>query len=280
MSIEESPFTIIQSERAESLEKGQRKMVELKKRFSGFSEQVKDMNWKQLVSRIVETSQSSEIAQTKRLIMERLNMERLKSELPREALLLSKKLHAFRGHMFEYLVALEMVKDDEDVAIALYILDCLKHPSLLNLDLPSQKNPDHVGVVVDSETGEVSITGMYEVKLQKLTHSGERQIKQFYYNLRLIVGNINALIEAGKAPVVDGKPVGKINLKRIENLYKNVVVSYPDDEEEMQIIEGRNKQVEERGWKIKPSIFSVDDVDLLSAYFVKNAKIVKPKRKK
>ncbi len=253
-----------------ALERSQQTMRQLKQRFQSFSEQVDGLGWEQVKNRMVETAVTPETAGRKRELLERLDPIMIIRALSRNDMLSARKIHTFRGHVFEYLVSLEMIPDNEDLAIAQFITDCLKDPSKLDLELPSQKNPDHIGVVVDSETGEMFITGMYEAKLQKLSHSGERQIKSFYYNLRLVVNTINREVQKIKEKFgLPTLPDEGITLKPIDQLYKYVVVSASRSLEEDQVNFGRDQQLREKDWRLHSSVFTVDDVDLLAVYLSK-----------
>jgi|GEM_PF-1899564 hypothetical protein len=178
---------------------------------------------------------------------------------------------AFRGHVFESLVTKEMNNEEENSVLANFILKCLKKPEMLGIARGSLRNPDHLGVVVDVQTGEARVTGMYEVKVGKrLDERAQDQLRRFYGNLEMITRRLNAVLEQVKTTYgMDFIPEGGIKLLPEDEIDKFVVVPRTDKKVNPRLAQDKKQFLEGQGWGMRHSVFSDDNVQEVTGFMQK-----------
>ncbi len=175
-----------------------------------------------------------------------------------------------RGYLFEYLVNQEINMDNEDDFLGEYIIRRLQKPQLLGLGEWAMRNPDHLGVEVDSEKGIAYITGMYEVKMGKRVNPRTlNQIKNFYGNLKAVIEAINENLDILRKHEKNLPPKG-ITLESFDEIYKFIVAPRPESDYEKNLSEDKKKILNKKGWQVHDSIFSFRAVEKMTRYITDN----------
>ncbi|MBU1132530.1 hypothetical protein KKC32_04800 [Patescibacteria group bacterium] len=224
------------------------------------------------------------IAIRKREVLDALDFDAIFLQIPIVTFSKVKRFKMIRGYVFEALANHEFNNEEENGILGNFILRCLKNPKILGMQDLSFNNPDHLGVVVDIEKRIAYITGMYEVKLSDLGTRGRRQLTNFYKNLNLISSVMNEkLAELKEKYDLKFLPEGGVVLKSISEIEKFVVVPNPDTDSRKEKFDRKKKSLEERGWELKSSLFSITDIEdvtlSLFAHYNRNSETIDKKRK-
>ncbi len=238
--------------------------------YDKFSKDVKDASWHEISEKVSE-SPDSVILERKKEILENINPEELLAQMPKSSFNQIKEYVTFRGCVFESLVNEEMNREEENSVLGNFILNCLQRPQILGLDPRKMfKNPDHLGVVVDTEKNVAFITGMYEVKVGIFSKRGKKQIETFYKNLEIISERINQeLIRLKKEYNFDFIPEGGVVLKADDQIDKFLVMPMPTSQLQNKKFEAKRKKFLAQGWDLKKSVFSKANIGKVTAFLMK-----------
>jgi len=226
--------------------------------------------WSQVIDKVCVGRNRDKIVEAKRKeVMEKFDINEffswLSQQLPddyeREEVIDDPRY--LKGFVFEYLVNREINDDEENGYIGEFIIQCLKNPQMIGLNKWAMRNPDHLGVQVDAEKGEAYITGMYEVKMGKLTERARDQVRDFYGNLEKVIGQINSNIKELREKSHLLPPQG-IVLKKFDEIYKFIVSPLPERDEELRAFQDKENELKEKGWGLRKSVFTYGSMDYLA----------------
>jgi hypothetical protein len=171
-----------------------------------------------------------------------------------------------KGYVFEYLVNSEMNEDEESSLLGAFVIKCLKNPGLLGLERSALRNPDHLGVVIDSAKAKAYITGMYEVKMGALVGRAREQLENFYQNVDWIVRKINSNL-GYLVKKFDFIPPKGIQLEKFNDIYKFLVAPQAEDAKEERVNREKRAALEtEFKWQLKVSVFPYKAMEDLAKF--------------
>jgi hypothetical protein len=243
------------------------------------------LSWEEMKAKIAKDKDPI-VAKRKMEILEALDFDKILLEMPIVTFSKVKRFEMIRGYVFEAICTQEFNNVEENSILANLILNCLRDPHILGLSKDAFKNPDHLGVVVDSETKVAYITGMYEVKLS-IPWTGGRvrhQLDRFYNNIQLITWTMNQeLKKLEERYGLDILPAGGIVLKPVNEIDQFVVVPSPETDLRREAFEKKKESLSGRGWGLRSSLFSLPDIENLTssmfAYYEANSKEIDKKRR-
>ncbi|PIR93885.1 hypothetical protein COT97_04130 [Candidatus Falkowbacteria bacterium CG10_big_fil_rev_8_21_14_0_10_39_11] len=264
-------------ERAKVAQKAQqssRKSVELvRRRGQSLRDSVQSQDFDNVVSAIINTSEDITFQERKRELLESFNIESFVASLPKEVYKMIEDFRSFRGYVFEYIAKREFNSNEKNSLLAEFILECLTNPHLFELGPAGFRSPDNLGVVVDVERKVAYITGMYEVKFggvaHKTTTKQKVQRKRFYGDLQRISERINSHLKRLKDKYhVDFIPAGGITVLAQDEMDKFYVYPMPKDASDLRRVGDKRKALQRLGWKIRTSVFSQGDIEILTAFIM------------
>lgn len=243
------------------------------------------LSWTEMKAKIAK-DKDPVVAKRKMEILEALDFDKILLEMPIVTFSKVKRFEMIRGYVFEAICTQEFNNAEENSMLANVILSCLRDPRILGISKDAFKNPDHLGVVVDSEKKVAYITGMYEVKLSTMTLAsrGRAQLDKFYKNLQLITWTMNQELKKLEDRYgLNILPEGGIVLKPVEEIEQFVVVPNPETDLRREAFEKKKESLAGRGWGLRNSLFSLPDIENITssmfAYYESHGKEIDRKRK-
>ena len=236
-----------------------------------FFAEVENLNWKEVVDKILANTDDPIFKERKKEILDQFVDDKSFYQEIKDKNMWATEIKSLRGPVFESLVLRECNQEEDNSLLAKLILNCLRKPNILNIPKSTFRNPDYLGVIVDSEKKIAYIKGMYEVKFGQgvLNPRAKKQINEVYANIKEISSAINEQLQALKDQYnFDFIPEGGLRLMSYEDMTKLIVCPEPESDAQLLKVNQRRWNLKSKGWEVHLSVFSRTDVHLLAAKLI------------